>query len=219
VVDIHTFIQNLLLRAPGILLGLTIHEYAHGLVALWRGDTTAQRAGRLSLNPTAHLDLVGTLMLCLGPFGWAKPVPVDFRNLKNPKRDIALVGIAGPLSNILCAGLIGLILQFAVLNTTSVPWPEYIFPILTVAYQINIGLSFFNLLPIPPLDGSNIFLSFLPRSKFEPYFKLMRFVPTIFFVLIVIEWATPIKALSLVLNPLYTPYATFWHFIIFGGRM
>lgn len=217
--DVQSFVQNLLLRAPGILFGITIHEYAHGLVALWRGDKTAKQAGRLSLNPVAHLDPIGTLMLCFGPFGWAKPVPMDFRNLKNPGRDIALVGVAGPLSNILCAGAIGIILQLLIINMIRVPWPEYVFPILTIAYQINVGLSFFNLLPIPPLDGSNILLSFLPRSRIEGYFRLMRYIPVVFFVLIVIEWATPVKALSLVLNPLYVPYASFWHSIIFGGRM
>lgn len=217
--DIQSFVQNLLLRAPGILFGITIHEYAHGLVALWRGDKTAQHAGRLSFNPVAHLDPIGTLMLCFSPFGWAKPVPVDFRNLKNPARDIALVGAAGPLSNILCAGAIGIILQLFAVNGNHVPFFEYVFPILTIAYQINIGLSFFNLLPIPPLDGSNILLSFLPRSRIEPYLRLMQYVPIVFFALIFLEWATPVKALSLVLNPLYGPYASFWHSIIFGGRM
>jgi Zn-dependent protease len=217
--DIQSFIQNLLLRAPGILFGITIHEYAHGLVALLRGDRTAQLAGRLTLNPIAHLDPIGTLMLCFSPFGWAKPVPVDFRNLKNPARDVALVGAAGPLSNILCAGAIGFILQFFILNMVHVPFSEYVFPILTIAYQINIGLSFFNLLPIPPLDGSNILLCFLPRSRIEPYLRLMQYIPAVFFALIIIEWATPVKALSLVFNPLYVPYASFWHLIIFGGRM
>jgi Zn-dependent protease len=217
--DIQSLVQNLLFRAPGILVGLTIHEYAHGVVALWRGDETAKRAGRLSFNPVAHLDLFGTLMLCFGPFGWAKPVPVDYRNLRNPRRDAALVSVAGPLSNIICAGLIGIILQLLVLNSVNISYSSYLFPILSIAYQVNVGLSFFNLLPIPPLDGSNILLSFLPRSKVEPYFRLMRNVPIVFFVLIFIEWATPIKVLSLILNPLYIPYASFWHFVIFGRRM
>jgi Zn-dependent protease len=217
--DVQSFVQNLLLRAPGILFGITIHEYAHGLVALWMGDKTAQHAGRLSLNPIAHLDPLGTLMLCFSPFGWAKPVPVDFRNFKNPARDIALVGAAGPLSNILCAGAIGILLQVFVVNMIHFPFSEYTFPILTIAYQINIGLSFFNLIPIPPLDGSNILLCFLPRSKIELYLKFMHYMPAIFFALIIIEWATPVKALSLVLNPLYVPYASLWHSIIFGGRM
>ncbi|HEX7510601.1 MAG TPA: site-2 protease family protein, partial [Chitinivibrionales bacterium] len=89
--DISNFLTGLLIRAPGILIGITVHEFAHGLVALWRGDTTAKQAGRLSLNPLAHLDMLGTLMLVFGPFGWAKPVPVNYYNLNKPKRDMILV--------------------------------------------------------------------------------------------------------------------------------
>jgi len=217
--DFQTFLQNQLLRAPGILLGLTIHEYAHGLVALWRGDETASRAGRLSFNPLAHLDVFGTIMLCFTSFGWAKPIPVDCRNFQNPRRDTALVSLAGPLSNIICAGILGIIIQVLVLNSVSVPESEHVFPILTIACQINIGLSFFNLLPIPPLDGSNILLSALPRSKVHHFVNLARYIPTIFLILIAIEMLTPIRALSLILNPLYAPYSSFWIFIIFGGRM
>jgi Zn-dependent protease len=217
--DTQNFFRDLLIRAPGILVGLTIHEYCHGLVALWRGDPTAKLAGRLSLNPLAHLDPFGTLMLLFGPFGWAKPVPVNYSNLENPRRDSALVSVAGPVSNILCAIIIGLILRFVQFNITGEGTCLYLFLILKIAYEINLGLSFFNLLPVPPLDGSNILLSFLPRSKIEPYLRLMRYVPMIFLVLIFIDFTFKTKTISLILFPLYIPYFSFWNFIIFGGRM
>jgi Zn-dependent protease len=217
--DTQNFLRDLLIRAPGILVGLTIHEYCHGLVALWRGDPTAKQAGRLSLNPFAHLDPFGTLMLLFGPFGWAKPVPVNYSNLENPRRDSALVSVAGPVSNILCAIIIGLILRFVQFNIASDGTLLYLFLILKISYEINLGLSFFNLLPVPPLDGSNILLSLLPRSKIEPYLRLMRHVPMIFLLLIFIDFTFKTKTISLILFPLYMPYFSFWNFIIFGGRM
>lgn len=208
--------QDLLIRAPGILIGLTIHEYAHGRVALWRGDTTAHDAGRLSFNPLAHLDIFGTLMLLFGPFGWAKPVPVNAYNFKNPRTDVALVSVAGPVANILCAVVIGLCLRFidfSIFGTANAPLLMRMF---YIAFYINIGLSFFNLLPIPPLDGSNILMSFLPRSKVGQYLQLMRYVPMIFLGAIMLEWAFHIPTISWILNPLYEPYAAFWNYIILG---
>jgi Zn-dependent protease len=217
--DPQSFFRDLLIRAPGILVGLTFHEYAHGLVALWRGDPTAKMAGRLSLNPAAHLDPFGTIMLCLGPFGWAKPVPVNYHNLYNPRADSALVSVAGPVTNILLAVIIGLLIRFFGINYTGSQQTLYLFLILKTAYEINIGLSFFNLLPIPPLDGSNILLSFLPRSKIEPYLRIMRHVPMIFLVLLFLEWGLHIPTISLILYPLFNPYFSFWNLVILGGRM
>jgi Zn-dependent protease len=216
--DIHGFLIGLLLRSPGILIGITIHEYAHGLVALWRGDTTARQAGRLSLNPLAHLDLLGTLMLVFGPFGWAKPVPVNYYNLNKPKRDMIWVSLAGPISNIICAGIIGLIISFWNPLLLDFSTGRYIFLILKIAFQINIGLSFFNLLPIPPLDGSNILIGFLPQSKISGYLNLMRRVPMIFLVCIFMEWALHVPIISRILNPLFIPYYSFWQFLFTGGK-
>jgi Zn-dependent protease len=216
--DIQHFLMNLLLRAPGILIGITIHEFAHGFIALKRGDNTAQNAGRLSLNPLAHFDLLGTLMLLFGPFGWAKPVPVNFYNLNNPKKDMILVSLAGPVSNICCAAVIGLIIRFYDSAMLSTETGQYIFLILKIAFQINIGLSFFNLLPIPPLDGSNILMGFLPNSKIPGYLKFMRNAPMVFFALIVIEWAFHIPIISSILNPLFIPYYSFWQIIFSGGK-
>jgi Zn-dependent protease len=216
--DTPNFLMDLLLRAPGILIGLTIHEYAHGLVALWRGDPTAQQEGRLTLNPVAHLDPIGTLPLLLGPFGWAKPVPVNYYNLNNPKRDMVFISLAGPLSNILFAGIICLLLHFWNPSLMDFTTGNYLFRILQIAFVINIGLSFFNLLPIPPLDGSQILMGFLPNSKIPGYLNSMRHVPMVFFAGFFIEWALHIPVISWVFNPLFIPYLSFWQFIFSGGK-
>jgi len=216
--DIQGFLLRLLIRAPGILIGITIHEFAHGLVALWRGDPTAKQAGRLSLNPLAHFDLLGTLMLVFGPFGWAKPVPVNYYNLNKPKTDMILVSIAGPLSNIVCAMIIGLIMRVGGTFFPIFDNDIYISEILKIAFQINIGLSFFNLLPIPPLDGSNILMGLLPNHRIPGYLNFMRRVPMIFLACIFIEWAFHIPLISWILGPLFQPYYSFWQTIVFGGK-
>ena len=217
--DISNFLTGLLIRAPGILIGITVHEFAHGLVALWRGDTTAKQAGRLSLNPLAHLDMLGTMMLMFGPFGWAKPVPVNYYNLNKPKRDMILVSIAGPVSNVICAVIIGLMIRLGGPFFSLLGSEVYITLILKTAFLINIGLSFFNLLPIPPLDGSNILMGFIPNNKIPGYLNLMRRVPMIFLVCIFVEWAFHIPLISWILGPLFGPYYSFWQLIIFGGKV
>jgi Zn-dependent protease len=211
-------IQHLLLRAPGILIGLTIHEYAHGLVALWRGDPTAKQEGRLTLNPIAHLDPIGAIMILFFPFGWAKPVPVNYHNLDNPKRDMIFVSLAGPVSNILCAGVISLLLRFWNPSFLEFSTGSYLFQILQIAFIINIGLSFFNLIPIPPLDGSHILMGLLPSSKIPGYLNAMRYVPVVFLGAIFLEGMLKIPTISLVLNPFFRPYLAFWAFIFTGGK-
>jgi len=212
-------IQSILIRAPGILLGLTIHEYAHGYVAYRRGDSTAYMAGRLSLNPLVHLDVFGTIMLFFGPFGWAKPVPVNANNLHNPRRDLMLVSAAGPAANIVCAGLLGAILQLCVNWYDGSMFWNYTVQILQMAFYINIGLSFFNLLPIPPLDGSNIIQGFIPHSALPHYYRYVRYFPMVFLALIVIEWAFHIPTISFILNPLFIPYFSFWKMLFLGGKV
>jgi len=171
------------------------------------------------LQKWLDLDPIGTIPLLFTTFGWAKPVPVNYYNLRNPRLDSALVSVAGPISNIFCALSIGFVFRILQTFLSAEGSLLYTFLILSKAYAINIGLSFFNLLPVPPLDGSNILLSFLPRSQIEPYFRMMRHIPTIFLVLIVLELMFNIKTISFILNPLYKPYYSFWTFIIFGGRM
>jgi Zn-dependent protease len=208
--------QFLLLKIPALLLGLTIHECAHAWVALLRGDNTAQRAGRLTLNPFAHLDIFGTLMILLGPFGWAKPVPVDGRFLKGGRRDMVWVALAGPGSNILLAIVTALVYKaVSSWGFAGSVNGGYITSFLQVLFLINIGLSFFNLLPIPPLDGSNIVLGLLPQHRLDGYIRVMQHAPTVLFALLTLEWMTHIRLFSAIINPLWNPYYNFWTALLF----
>jgi Zn-dependent protease len=206
-----------LLRIPAILLALTVHEYAHGWVALKSGDDTALKAGRLTLNPLSHLDLFGTLMMLFGPFGWAKPVPINPFRFRSRRRDLVLVSFAGPLSNILCAFLAGMVFRWMVpLGFTSVP---YLGKFLYIFFYLNLGLSFFNLLPIPPLDGSNILTGFLPPSKVASYYRMVRKLPLIFMIMLVAEWGLHIPLFSTLIDPLWKPYFSFWQFLFLGRNV
>jgi Zn-dependent protease len=207
-----------ILRIPAILLSLTIHEYCHGLVALWCKDTTARDAGRLSFNPLSHLDPFGALMLLFGPFGWAKPVPVNGRNFGHPRRDIVFVSAAGPVSNILLAFAVGFLMRG--LNSAGLyaSLPSMLKMFFELMIFINLGLSFFNLLPIPPLDGSNIVFGLLPPSKAYNFMNAMRRVPMIFLVLMVVQWAFKIPVINWILDPIWNPYVNFFQSLIFGGH-
>jgi len=138
-----------------LVLGVTIHEFAHALAADRLGDPTPRYSGRLTLNPLSHLDLIGSLMFLFARFGWGKPVPIDPFNFRSPRRDETLVALAGPLSNIILA------LFLAILNTVI---PQY-GPLLYLAALLNLNLAFFNLLPLPSLDGSHILLNLLPPKS------------------------------------------------------
>jgi len=169
-----------------LVFSIVFHELAHGLVADRLGDDTPRNAGRLTLNPIFHLDPVGSIILPLTLFllnagfifGWAKPVPVNYLNFKNPKRDIALVALAGPLANILLATLLTLLLKLAIFLDFYVN-KELVFSMI----RLNIVLAFFNLLPIPPLDGSKIFLNFLPFS-YQAFLENFGFFILIFILIL-----------------------------------
>ncbi len=178
-----TLVQKIAVWALPVLLAITVHEASHGYAARALGDNTASAAGRLSLNPLRHIDLVGTiifpavLLLLQSPFlfGWAKPVPVNMRNLHRPRRDMALVAVAGPLSNLLMALLWGLLLKFAV---ASGPAEGIWFGLRAMAIAgivINLLLMVLNLLPLPPLDGGRVLTGLVPESlarqldRFERY--------------------------------------------------
>lgn len=147
-----------LMVAVSILLGFSIHEYSHAQAAYSLGDSTAKYAGRLTINPLAHFDPFGTLLIFIIGFGWGKPVPFNPYNLRNQRWGPALVGLAGPASNFLLALLIGLLLRFSGLSNPLVV------SFFSIFVWLNLILGFFNLLPIYPLDGSHIFLSNLPSS-------------------------------------------------------
>ena len=145
-------ISSLLYSLPGIIVALTIHEYAHAMAAYMMGDMTAKNHGRLTLNPIAHIDKLGFIcLIATRRFGWAKPVPVNDMNFRNRKKGMLLVSVAGPLSNFIAALLIA-VLYALVYNNTG----EIIKTILQIAYIINLSIGAFNLIPITPLDGSNI---------------------------------------------------------------
>ena len=178
-------LEQLMVSAPAILFALTVHEYAHGWVADRLGDPTARHAGRLTFNPLAHLDPIGTIMLFLARFGWARPVPVDPYNLRNPKRDMMWVSLAGPAANILLAVLCGQVLKglYAVGVTSGVLSDMFFYGML-----INLYLAFFNLLPIPPLDGSKILMGLLPPEQAFRFAQLERSGPMILIAVLMFNW-------------------------------
>ncbi|MBQ9964714.1 MAG: site-2 protease family protein [Clostridia bacterium] len=181
-----------------ILVMLPVHELAHAFVANKLGDDTARWHGRLTANPFAHLDLWGTLMLFVFGFGYARPVPVNPRNFRNPKRDMALVALAGPVSNLLMAA-ISLLLYRVVLSITSsaaVVTVAWLVLVWTFA-SVNIGLAVFNLLPIPPLDGSRIFGAILPARMAFAMDRYAGQIRILLFVLIATgALSTPLSFLS-----------------------
>lgn len=176
--DLAGTIQDLAVRIPVFLLALTIHEFAHGWLAHRLGDPTARLQGRLTLNPLAHLDPIGTLAIVLIGFGWARPVPVDSRYLKRPRRDMMLIAAAGPVSNLILATASAFFYRMIPWAAGGLEWAWIIIPIRTMlrtAVWVNVLLAVFNLLPIPPLDGSRVVSGLLPLrhairySRLEPY--------------------------------------------------
>lgn len=192
-----------------ILLSLSVHEWAHGWVASKLGDPTAAYAGRLTLNPLAHLDLMGALMFLVVGFGWAKPVPINPYFFKNPKRDTAIVSFAGPVSNFLLGtfSFFGLVLllkhqaaaspfELLTTGTGAGVWERVLSQILGSAVFINFGLMAFNLLPIAPLDGSKVLHLFIPARYEDTYEEFMRRGPMILLILILVEAFLNIPLLS-----------------------
>jgi Zn-dependent protease len=170
-------ITQLLIRMPVVVFSLVIHEYMHGYVA-WRcGDDTALRAGRLTLNPLPHLDLIGTLCLMFAPIGWAKPVPVNPYNFNRPRRDEILVSGAGVAANFLVAAVLALTVRFLVAahmgpqpGISSIAWA-----MMSNAILINFGLFVFNLVPVYPLDGSHILKELLPARLAIRFGEISRY--------------------------------------------
>ena len=166
---------RILLNAVPALICITLHELSHGFAALMLGDPTAKNAGRLTLNPIRHLDIFGFLMLVVVHVGWAKPVPVDMRYFEHPKRGMAITAFAGPLSNFLitliCLLLYGFFLPFMIQHRAS-DLAMTLFELLYRTAYLSLGLALFNLLPIPPLDGSKVLFSLIPD---EYYMTLMRY--------------------------------------------
>ncbi|OAG28343.1 site-2 protease family protein [Thermodesulfatator autotrophicus] len=197
-------LRILIIMAMPLLAAVTVHEYAHGWVAYKLGDPTAKMAGRLTLNPIRHLDFFGTLAFIITQaIGWARPVPVDPRNLRDPRRDMMLVALAGPSANFLLAIAFAIMLRFFDLIIWPLSWlgkdiavffGKPIFLMLAIGIQLNIGLGVFNLLPVPPLDGSKILMGLLPR---ELAYKYSRLEPYGFIVLLLLIFTGVIQKILL----------------------
>ena len=197
---------NILYSLPGIIIGLTVHEFSHAFVADKLGDGTARAQGRLTLNPFYHIDPIGMIFILFAGFGWAKPVQFDMRNLKSPKRDRILIALAGPLSNLILGIVFLFIIKLFFSFLYFLPEALYIilFRLLLYISVINLGLFIFNMLPIPPLDGSHIFLSGLNLSN-EVERKITQYGTLTLFAVIIIENIIDIDLL---------PIGTFTHWVV-----
>ena len=186
--------EVLVLLIPVLLFALVFHEFSHGWVANKLGDPTAKYAGRLTLNPIAHLDMMGSLMILFVGFGWAKPVPVESRYLASPRTDMMKIAFAGPASNLLLAFVAGLFIRFTG-NLGSLS------TMLMMFTQINIMLAVFNMIPIPPLDGSQIFSGLMIRKNPDLVVKLQIYGPQILMGLILFGMFTSISPIWLLMSP------------------
>lgn len=198
---VSTFLQNFdlskliyyLVQAAAALICIVIHEMSHGYAALALGDRTAKRMGRLSFNPVRHIDPLGLLLMITAGFGWAKPVPVNMRNFKNPKRGMALTALAGPASNFVLAlltlGGASLIYHFAVFPTQLVyQIVNWCFLFLLYTAILSVGLGIFNLIPIPPLDGAKVVFSLLPNQLYSWLLHYERYIMLALFLLVWLGW-------------------------------
>ena len=200
-----SFLLTTLITVVSALTCITLHELAHGYAAYRLGDTTAKDAGRLTLNPLRHIDIFGLVMMVAFKFGWAKPVPVDMRRFKNPRRDMAITALAGPVSNVVitCIALFlyGALFYPVVQNYTLVG--EVLLSILSTVSYLSLALAIFNLLPISPLDGSKILYSFLPARVYVKILRYERYGMLFLFALLMIMRRTGINPLGAVTEAVY----------------
>lgn len=220
------YLISLLISIPCVLVALVFHEVAHGFIAYKLGDPTARYMGRLSLNPLKHLDPIGTLCMVFFRFGWAKPVPIDVRYFKKPRRDIALSSLAGPVANLILA-LVGALLYSLCLALTYKVLPEYesflyyVFYALLMLFTsftwLNISLAIFNLIPLPPLDGSRIFLIWLPYRVYAKIVRYERQISLAFMAILIIDSRLLdgyfIGALSFVVNFIFNGMLSLFTFL------
>lgn len=188
-----------------ILFVLTVHEFSHALAANALGDDTAKRMGRLTLNPIAHLDILGTALMFIAGFGWAKPVPVDPYNLKNPKIGMILIAAAGPLSNLITAAVAGAAIRAVAEGGLQLYGTagEMVGTILVLLVLYSVALAVFNLIPIPPLDGSRILYGLLPDKIGELYLRFEKIGMLLLFGLFIFAREGFMKALWFPVDELF----------------
>lgn len=178
--DVVAFILVIGIGLAGLVVGFTVHEFSHAFTAHMQGDNTARHMGRLTFNPVKHIDLLGFLLLLVVGFGWAKPVQVDPYNLRGGRLGMSLVAFAGPLSNFILAFVLGLVFRFdllpVVFQARGISGVEEILGFAAfLAIFFNLILGIFNLIPLPPLDGSKVLGGLLPRALYEPYLQFERY--------------------------------------------
>jgi Zn-dependent protease len=183
---------EIILIVPALVIAITVHEFSHGWVANSLGDPTPKNAGRLTLNPLRHLDPLGSLLIFIVRFGWGKPMPVNPRYFSNPKMGMMWVSLAGPLSNLITAFFFGMALRL--------PFIRFSHPLIVQQFfiiaQISIYLAIFNLIPIPPLDGSKILAVIIPRQWTSAYLSFERYGTLVLFLIIFFFWSSFAKIIS-----------------------
>ena len=211
-------ILDLLLTLPGILIALTFHEFAHAWVAYKLGDNTPKYQGRINLNPLSHIDPVGFVFLIVAGFGWGKPVQIDPRNFNGKyslSKSEAIVSAAGPIMNFILAFVFLIIyyLLFSVTNIIdglSMQWQLIIYQLILYTISINIGLGVFNLIPIPPLDGSKILMHFLPYNAKQWFYNNQQ----IFYIIFVVIWISGLS--SVILNPIFNAVLSGMDWVVYN---
>jgi len=205
--------EILVLLIPALVLSLCVHEYSHGITAYYYGDNTAYLNGRLTLNPLKHLDPAGTLMLLFIGFGYAKPVPVNPHNLNNPRKDMIKVAAAGPISNIILS-FIGIFLVYTIFYINKSLLNDTVQTFLQIFIQINIYLALFNLIPLYPLDGGQIFGNLLSKKYPQFTYNLHTYGPKILMAVILIGLVSGFSIIGLLLHPLYQIVYNILDFIV-----
>ena len=188
--------QILVLLIPSLMFALSFHEFSHAWMAKKCGDNTAANLGRLSLNPIAHLDPIGSLMILFVGFGWARPVPVNSYSLNNPRKDMMKIAAAGPISNLLLALIAGLF--FRITSIVGLNLDYFLFYFI----QINISLAVFNMIPISPLDGSQIFTGYLSKNNPDLAIKIQAYGPQVLLGLILFGYITGFSIIWLFISPI-----------------